>query len=109
MDRHDSPTVSFTSVRTGLNEVHCYRLGAAADIGATFQKGRARGWRDLTKPWPTITRRSDLRLLGVQFNRSRRNDSRPGRPMTRVDLLFLVSVVWFVTLCGVVGWLITAG
>jgi hypothetical protein len=29
--------------------------------------------------------------------------------MTREDLLFVVSVVWFVTLCGVAGWLIIAG
>jgi len=26
--------------------------------------------------------------------------------MTREDLLFVVSVVWFVTLCGAVGWLL---
>jgi len=29
--------------------------------------------------------------------------------MTREDLLFVVSVVWFVTLGGVAGWLIIAG
>jgi len=29
--------------------------------------------------------------------------------MTREDLLFVVSVIWFVTLCGAVGWLIIAG
>jgi len=29
--------------------------------------------------------------------------------MTREDLLFVVSVVWFVTLCGGAAWLIIMG
>src|SRR6267142_6764765 len=62
MDRHDSPTVSFASVWTGLNEVHCNRL-ARPSISALRLKRDGRGWRDVTKPWPTITRRSDPRLL----------------------------------------------
>jgi hypothetical protein len=48
-------------------------------------------------------------LLGVQLKRSRQSGSQPGRLMTREDLLFVVSVVWFVTLCGAVGWLLIAG
>jgi len=29
--------------------------------------------------------------------------------MTREDLLFVVSVVWFVSLCGIAGWLLFTG
>ena len=29
--------------------------------------------------------------------------------MTREDLLFVISVVWFVTLCGAAGWLLLSG
>jgi len=29
--------------------------------------------------------------------------------MTREDLLFVISVVWFVSLCGAVGWLLIVG
>jgi hypothetical protein len=29
--------------------------------------------------------------------------------MTREDLLFVISVVWFVTLCGAAGWLLFSG
>src|SRR6185295_12024357 len=108
MDRHDSPTVSFASVWTGLNEAHCNRL-VSFETSHRYRRPSRRGWRDVTKLWPTITRRSDPRLLGVQLNRSRRSGSQPGRLMTREDLLFVVSVIWFVTLCGAVGWLLIAG
>jgi hypothetical protein len=29
--------------------------------------------------------------------------------MTREDLLFVISVVWFTTLCGAAGWMLFAG
>jgi hypothetical protein len=91
-----------------LNEVHCNRL-ARPSISALLSNGDERGWRDVTKPWPTITRRCDPRLLAVQLNRIRGSGSQSGRLMTREDLLFVVSVVWFVTLCGAVGWLLIVG
>jgi hypothetical protein len=45
----------------------------------------------------------------VQLNRSRQSRSQPGRLMTREDLLFVVSVAWFVALCGGAAWMIIAG
>ena len=48
-------------------------------------------------------------MLDVQLNWGRQSGSQAGRLMTREDLLFIVSVVWFVALCGGAAWLLIAG
>ena len=75
-----------------------------------YRRPSRRGWRDVTKPWRTITRRQRPAIARRTLNRSWRSGSQSGRLMTSCeDLLFVVSVVWFVTLCGAVGWLLIAG
>ena len=108
MDRHDSPAVSLLRGLSGLSRrrfrlpgalrQYCPSRTAPGTIGVISQNSGG-GSQDGVAWW----------LLGVLLKKSRQTGSQPGRPMTREDLLFVISVVWFVTLCGAAGWMLFTG
>ena len=108
MDRHDSPAVSLARGRTGLSRGFFLAWRPHAKSGDRRNRDRPSGVIS-----QNFGRRSQdgaaRRLLGVLLNWSGRAGSQPGYFMTRDNLLFVISVVWFVSLCGVAAWLLLSG